>query len=254
MTDTPSVPAYRVCGVRIDAHQLASAVESLLARKGSGEGIAVHLVNAGTLALARKDRGLRASLNRADVNFPDGMPLIWIGRRLGLKHLTGRVYGPDLMLETVDRGRSVGLRHYLYGSSPEVIERLVANLTRRFPGVDIVGAESPPYRALTEAESEALVERVRESAADVVWVGLGTPKQDRFVDDYRDRLNAALVAVGAAFDFHAGVKRQAPAWIQRSGFVWLHRLLCEPRRLWRRYLVGNTQFLWGVLRDRPRLD
>lgn len=254
MTDTPFVPAYRVCGVRVDAHQLDTAVELLLARKGSGEGIAVHLVNAGTLSLARKDVSLRTLLGRADANLPDGMPLIWIARRLGLEHMQTRVYGPDLMLETLDRGRSVGLRHFLYGSSPEVVEQLSANLAARFPGADIVGAESPPYRPLTGDEADALVERVRESGADVMWVGLGTPKQDRFVEEFRDRLNIALVAVGAAFDFHAGAKRQAPRWVQRAGFEWLHRLLCEPRRLWRRYLVGNTQFVWGVLRERPRLE
>ena len=248
------VPAYRVCGVRVDAHQLPSAVDAIVDARRAGEPLAVHLVNAGTLSLARHDDALAALLERADLNLPDGMPLVWIARkRLGLAHMVDRCYGPDLMLATLDAGRAHGLKHYFYGSSPEVVERLAANLRARFPGLEIAGVESPPFRPLTDEESAALVERVRGSGADVVWVGLGTPKQDVFVDAYRDRLGAALVAVGAAFDFHAGTKKQAPAWVQRIGMEWAFRLLAEPGRLWKRYLVGNSQFVWGVLRDKPRL-
>jgi N-acetylglucosaminyldiphosphoundecaprenol N-acetyl-beta-D-mannosaminyltransferase len=248
------IPAYRVCGVRVDAHQLPSAVDAIIEARRAGEPLAVHLVNAGTLSLARHDDALAALLERADLNLPDGMPLVWIARRrLGLAHMVDRCYGPDLLLAVLAAPRARGLKHYFYGSSPDVVERLAANLRERFPGVDIVGVESPPFRPLTDDESAALVERVRGSGADIVWVGLGTPKQDAFVDAYRDRLGAALVAVGAAFDFHAGMKRQAPVWVQRIGMEWAFRLLSEPRRLWKRYLVGNTRFVWGVLRDRPRL-
>ena len=253
--EVPSpVPAYRVCGVRVDAHQIPSAVSAIVDARAAGEPLAVHLVNAGTLSLARHDASLQALLERADLNLPDGMPLVWIARkRLGLRHMVDRCYGPDLMLAVLDEGRAHGLKHYFYGSSPEVVETLAVNMRARFPGVDIVGVESPPFRALAEDESAALVERVRASGADVVWVGLGTPKQDVFVDAYRDRLGAALLAVGAAFDFHAGAKKQAPAWVQRIGMEWAFRLLSEPGRLWKRYLVGNTQFVWGVLRDKPTL-
>lgn len=247
------VPAYRVCGVRVDAHQLPSAVDAIVDARRSAEPLAVHLVNAGTLSLARHDAELTALLNRADLNLPDGMPLVWIARRLGLAHMVDRCYGPDLMLATLDAGRAHGLRHYFYGSSPEVVEALATNLRNRFPGLEIVGVESPPFRALSDEESADLVARVRASEADVVWVGLGTPKQDVFVDAYRDRLGAALIAVGAAFDFHAGAKKQAPRWVQRIGMEWAFRLLAEPGRLWKRYLVGNTRFVWGVLRDKPVL-
>ena len=248
------VAAYRVCGVRVDAHQVPSAVAALIDSCRATSPLAVHLVNAGTLSLARHDRDLTDLLNRADLNLPDGMPLVWLARkRLGLAHMTDRCYGPDLMLALLDEGRAHGIRHYFYGSSPEVVEELAARMRARFPGLEVVGVESPPFRALSDEESDALVERVRSAGADVVWVGLGTPKQDVFVDSYRDRLGAALVAVGAAFDFHAGAKKQAPRWVQRVGMEWAFRLLAEPGRLWKRYLVGNTQFVWGVLRDKPTL-
>jgi N-acetylglucosaminyldiphosphoundecaprenol N-acetyl-beta-D-mannosaminyltransferase len=248
------VPAYRVCGVRVDAHQIPTAVDALLASRRDGAPMAVHLVNAGTLSLARHDPELTALLARADLNLPDGMPLVWLARkRLGLTHMVDRCYGPDLMLALLDEGRAHGLRHYFYGSSPEVVEELAVRMRDRFPGLEVVGVESPPFRALRPEESDALVERVRASGADVVWVGLGTPKQDVFVDRYREQLGAALIAVGAAFDFHAGAKKQAPRWVQRVGMEWAFRLLAEPGRLWKRYLVGNTQFVWGVLRDKPTL-
>lgn len=244
--------SYQVCGVRIDAHQIPSATDTVLSWRGDGQGRAVHLCNAYTLSLARTDAALRDLLNRGDLNLTDGMPLVWIGRKLGFRHMAERVYGPDLMLSVVDRGRAVGTKHYLYGSTPEVIDKLVANLRERFPGVDIVGAESPPFRPLTPEEDDAMVERLTASGADVVWVGLGTPRQDQFVDRYASRIPATLMAVGAAFDFHAGNKKQAPAILQKAGLEWVFRLVTEPRRLWKRYLIGNTSFVWGVLRDRPR--
>ena len=248
------VPAYRVCGIRVDAHQVPSAVDALLDARRQGAPLAVHLVNAGTLSLARHDEALRDLLQRGDLNLPDGMPLVWIARkRLGLAHMVDRCYGPDLMLAALDQGRRHGLRHYFYGSSPDVVASLTSRMQERFPGLEVVGAESPPFRALTPDESADLVSRVRSVRADVVWVGLGTPKQDVFVDEYRDQLGAALVAVGAAFDFHAGAKKQAPRWVQRAGMEWAFRLLAEPGRLWKRYLVGNAQFVWGVLRDKPVL-
>jgi N-acetylglucosaminyldiphosphoundecaprenol N-acetyl-beta-D-mannosaminyltransferase len=252
-TDTMQsrVPAYRVCGVRIDAHQIDTAVDVLLDPAARRDGLAVHLVNAGTLALGRQDPELRALLNRGDLNLPDGMPLVWIARRLGLGHVRERVYGPDLMLAAFARGEAAGVRHFLYGSTPAVIDRLGGALRAKFPNAQIVGAEAPPFRALAPAEADALVARVRAARADIVWVGLGTPKQDVFVDAFRTRLGAALVAVGAAFDFHAGTKPQAPVWVRRAGLEWLYRFLREPRRLWRRYLVGNARFVAGVLRDRP---
>lgn len=255
MSDLASapVPGFEVCGVRVDAHQIPSATATILDWGREHQGRAVHLVNAGTLSLAARDQRLRDLLARGDLNLADGMPLVWIARLLGFGHMRDRVYGPDLMLDVLEAGLASGVRHYLYGSTPEVIERLAVSLTARFPGLQLAGVESPPFRPLTPAEEEELVERVRRSRADIVWIGLGTPLQDVFVDRFRNRLGASLVAVGAAFDFHSGAKRQAPRPVRRLGLEWLWRLASEPRRLWRRYLIGNTVFLADLARRRPRV-
>jgi N-acetylglucosaminyldiphosphoundecaprenol N-acetyl-beta-D-mannosaminyltransferase len=152
------------------------------------------------------------------------------------------------MVATARAGRAWGLRHYLYGSTADVVGALARRLAELAPGVEIVGAESPPFRPLSEGEEERLVEQIRSARPDIVWVGLGTPRQDKFVDRFRDHLGTTLVAVGAAFDFIAGAKRQAPGWMQDLGLEWVFRLATEPRRLWRRYLVGNILFLAGVAR------
>lgn len=242
--------SIRVCGVRIDALD-ADAAADLLVRR-AGQPMAVHLCNAYTLSLATSDDGFAGIVDRGDLNLPDGMPLVWIARRLGID-LADRAYGPDVMANVIDRGRAAGLRHYLYGSSPPVIDALGRAIAARWPGAQVAGAESPPFRPLTALEEEAVVERIGAATPDVVWVGLGTPNQDRFVDRFRDRLGATLVAVGAAFDFHAGTKRQAPRRVQRAGMEWAWRLACEPRRLAKRYVVGNARFIAANARRRPEL-
>ncbi len=241
--------AFHCCRVRVDAYTLDGAADELLASPSAPHGRAVHLCSAYTLSLARRHPMFQELINRGDLNLPDGMPLVWAGRRLGFEHMDGRVYGPDLMATTLDRGRYLGLRHYLYGSTPQVVDALSDHLQRRFPSVEIVGCESPPFRDLVEKEVNEMVDRVRSAAPHLVWVGLGTPRQDLFVDQFRDRLDATLVAVGAAFDFLAGARRQAPRWMQRNGLEWAYRLASEPRRLWKRYLIGNALFVDGVLRD-----
>lgn len=242
--------SFRCAGVRIDALDLDDAADAVVGLAASRRPAAVHLCNAYTLSLADEDPALTETLARGDLNLPDGMPLVWIARRLGIP-ISGRVYGPDLMLAVLDRGREHGLRHYLYGSSPEVIDRLAASLAARLPGLRIAGAESPPFRALSADEKGDMVERLSSSGADIVWVGIGTPRQDVFVDEFREAIGVPLVAVGAAFDFHAGLKRQAPAWLQDRGLEWAFRLATEPRRLWRRYLIGNARFVRSVIADRP---
>lgn len=233
---------------------MEQAVERLCSAAADQRSLATHLVNAYTLSLAVRDDAFAELLDRGDLNLPDGMPLVWVGRRAGLTGLEGRVYGPDLMLATVDRGRALRLRHYLYGSTSEVGAKLERELCRRYPGVEIVGVESPPFRPLTEQEEGDLEERVHAAEATMVWVGLGTPKQDHFVDAFRDRFGIPLVAVGAAFDFIAGTQSQAPAWMQDRGLEWAYRFSKEPRRLWKRYLVGNAVFLAGVARGVEVLD
>jgi N-acetylglucosaminyldiphosphoundecaprenol N-acetyl-beta-D-mannosaminyltransferase len=244
-----AVGAFRCCGVRVDAVTLDDAVDRLRVFAETGGGRAVHLCNAWTLALARRDPALMEALNRGDLNLPDGTPLTWVGRRIGFAHMRRRVYGPDLMLAAVQTGRAWGLRHYLYGSTPDVATAVARHLADVAPGTEVVGVESPPFRPLTEREEAELIEGIHQARPDVVWVGLGTPRQDLFVDRFRDRLGTTLVAVGAAFDFLAGSKRQAPLWMRNHGLEWTFRLASEPQRLWYRYLVGNTVFLAGVAQD-----
>ena len=249
--DASVAPSYIVCGVRIDALAPHEACAALVEAK-FGRPRAVHLCNAYTLSLARRDERFRDLLNRGDLNFADGHPVAAIGRRRGHHHLEQRVYGPDLMLATVDAGRAVGVRHYFYGGSEPVLEALLTTLTGRFPGLEIAGAEAPPFRELTDAERTAARRRITDARPDLVWVGLGTPRQDSWVDAERDQLGTTLVAIGAAFDFLAGAKRQAPRWMQDAGLEWAFRLGSEPRRLWRRYLIGNSVFLAGVAAEEWR--
>jgi N-acetylglucosaminyldiphosphoundecaprenol N-acetyl-beta-D-mannosaminyltransferase len=241
--------AFRCCDVRVDAIGLDQAVDRVRTLTAAGAGRAVHLCNAYTMSVALGDPSFTAVLNRGDLNLPDGTPLVWLGRRAGFPHMRQRVYGPDLMLAVLQAGRSWGLRHYLYGSTPVVLQGLQARLNELAPGIQLVGAESPPFRSLSDREEAELIDRVSVARPDVIWVGLGTPRQDVFVDRFRDRLGATLIAVGAAFDFHAGAKRQAPRWMQDRGLEWAFRLATEPRRLWRRYLVGNARFLGATWRQ-----
>ena len=240
--------SFLCCGVPITPVGPTGARDLLLAST-HGQGRAVHLCNAYTLSLAVRDPEFRALLSAADLNFADGHPVAAVGRRRGHAEMDTRVYGPDLMLAVLDAGRAHHLRHYLYGGTADVLRDLQERLERRFPGLIVVGSESPPFRELTAAESVAMARRIRAARADIVWVGLGTPRQDQFVATYAPTLRSTLVAVGAAFDFHAGHKRQAPTWMQRAGLEWLFRLLAEPRRLWRRYVVGNPVFVFGIARD-----
>lgn len=190
--------------------------------------------------------------NRSGMTVPDGMPLVWCAHRAGLAD-TSRVYGPDLMLSVLERAAERGWRSYFYGGAEGVPELLAERMAERFPGLRVAGAESPPFRPLTELESRETAERINASGADLVWVGLSTPKQERWMARHREALAApVLLGVGAAFDFHTGRVRQAPAWMQQRGLEWLFRLVMEPRRLWRRYLSNNPRFVAALLRCPPR--
>jgi N-acetylglucosaminyldiphosphoundecaprenol N-acetyl-beta-D-mannosaminyltransferase len=195
---------------------------------------------------SQRDPELRRIHNTAGMATPDGMPLVWMLWASGHRR-ADRVYGPDLMLAVLERSQERGYRHFLYGSSEATLARLQLNLHARFPGLSIVGSHSPPFRPLTPSEDAAVVEMINAARPDVVWVGLSTPKQERWMAEHRDRLEApVLVGVGAALDFHAGLLRQAPRFMQRSGSEWLFRLAMEPRRLWRRYLRNNPAFLFHI--------
>jgi N-acetylglucosaminyldiphosphoundecaprenol N-acetyl-beta-D-mannosaminyltransferase len=244
----PSSEAARVniLGVGVSALNMELALrrtESLLDR---GEHGYVCVTGVHGIMEAQGDEGFRDILNRSFLTTPDGMPTVWIGRVHGFKHME-RVYGPDYMLGLCERSVARGYRHFLYGGKPGVAEELREELTRRFPGLQIVGTYTPPFRPLTSAEEDDLRAQLKDSQADVLWCGLSTPKQERFMAAYSDRLPVKLmVGVGAAFDLLSGNLDEAPDWMKKAGLQWLYRLIKEPRRLWRRYLLNNPKFTWLI--------
>jgi N-acetylglucosaminyldiphosphoundecaprenol N-acetyl-beta-D-mannosaminyltransferase len=239
------VPPARVnvLGVGISVLNLDSAVAEIdqaLREKRKGY---VCVTGVHGVMEAQRDDGLRAVFNRSLLTTPDGMPMVWAGRWAGHDEM-GRVYGPDLMLRLCELSVRKGYTHFLLGGKEGVAPELKLRLEERFLGLRIVGTYTPPFRALSPAEEADLVARVAACKPDLLWVGISTPKQDRFMAAYGPQLDATvLIGVGAAFDFHTGRLRQAPAFVQRAGLEWLFRLTCEPRRLWRRYLVNNPRFL-----------
>jgi N-acetylglucosaminyldiphosphoundecaprenol N-acetyl-beta-D-mannosaminyltransferase len=199
-----------------------------------------------TVMAAHDDAQIRQLINQAGLATPDGMPLVWICKLLGQRQ-TRRVYGPDLMLAVCELSGKTGYTHYLFGGNPGVPELLRDRLVARFPGLAVVGVHSPPFGEPTADEDEQMMQMINAANPDIVWVGLSSPKQDRWMAQHRARLGApVLIGVGAAFDFFSGRVRQAPYWMQRSGLEWLFRLSQEPQRLWRRYLLGNTRFVFHI--------
>ncbi len=207
---------------------------------------------------SQSDQRLQQIHNQAGLVTPDGMPLVWVSRLRNYRHVQ-RVYGPDLMSEVCRKSVSRGHCHFLYGGAPGVPERLAKQLRTRFPGIRIVGTYSPPFRNVTPEKDAEAVRRINDSKADIVWIGLSTPKQEYWMAAHLGQLDApVMIGVGAAFDFLAGIKKQAPRWMQRSGLEWFYRLVTEPRRLWRRYLTIVPLFAFYItmdalgLRDRKR--
>jgi N-acetylglucosaminyldiphosphoundecaprenol N-acetyl-beta-D-mannosaminyltransferase len=194
-----------------------------------------------------RDKSIRTIHNRADAVMPDGMPLTWLGWSRGQRAMD-RVYGPALMLSLLEQSAAKGYTNYFYGGKPGVVETLESRMTQRFPGLKVVGRYSPPFRPLTAGEETSVVEDINRRKPDLLWIGLSTPKQEIRMASFQGRVSAGvMLGVGAAFDFHAGLVRQAPYWIQRSGCEWLFRLCMEPRRLAGRYLRNNPLFLFHLL-------
>lgn len=235
-----------ILGVGISPLTSAQALATIEGWIAQGERQYVCVSGIHGVMESQRDERLRAIHNAAGMVTPDGMPLVWLSRMKGFKYVE-RVYGPDLLLACCQRSVTAGYRHFFYGGALGVPEQLTERLQTRFPGLHVVGGYSPPFRALSAAEDADVVRRINAARPDVVWVGLSTPKQEWWMSEHRDRLTAPVfIGVGAAFDFHAGLKRQAPRWMQRSGLEWLFRLWTEPRRLWRRYLRNNPLFLWHI--------
>lgn len=242
-----SVPRVDILGIGVNAINMDDALDVIDRWITAGARQYVCVMGVHGVMESQRDETLRRIHNTAGLVTPDGMPLVWLSRWRGWRN-TSRVYGPDLMLALCDRSMATGYRHFFYGGHEGVPERLARRLEKRYPGLAVVGTYSPPFRAMTEEEEAQVVRRLNEAKPDIVWVGLGTPKQERWMATHVSQLTASvLIGVGAAFDFHAGLKRQAPRWMQHSGLEWLFRLASEPRRLWRRYLVNNPLFVWLTL-------
>lgn len=247
MRESVSCPRVNVLGVGVSVlHRQQAAALVLEAVQARHRGY-ICVTGVHGVIESQDDPELRRIENNSFLTTPDGMPLVWMGKLHGHQQM-GRVYGPDLMLDVCAASVAAGVRHFLYGGAAGAAKELEMRLTQRFPGLQIVGIFEPPFRPLTAQEEKALRQQVEAARADILWVGLSTPKQEKFMAEYLPKLPVTLmVGVGAAFDFHAGRVKQAPSWMQRCGLEWLYRLCREPRRLWRRYLKNNPRFLMLIL-------
>jgi N-acetylglucosaminyldiphosphoundecaprenol N-acetyl-beta-D-mannosaminyltransferase len=246
-------PTVDVLGVPLaltDYERTMDWMDATIRTRGKGY---VCVAATHTVVATQDDAELRAAVKGASLVVPDGQPVVWAMNALG-HDLTHRVYGPDLMAKYCERSARTGARMFLYGGRNQgALVQLALNLRRRFAGVQIVGGYAPPFRPLSDEELDAVVAEINHAKPDVVWVGIGVPKQEKWMAALRDRLDApVLVGVGAAFDFHAGLVPQAPAWMQSAGLEWLFRLSKEPRRLWKRYLTYNPRFVLGFARQYAR--
>ncbi|HEX2296645.1 MAG TPA: WecB/TagA/CpsF family glycosyltransferase [Actinomycetota bacterium] len=239
---------FKVLGVGIDPVTMDDALarlDDMVRTRAKG-----YLVfcTVSSLVSAADDPAVARAIEDATVVTPDGMPLVWLGKRRATRPVE-RVYGPDFLREVL--ARRPGLRHFFYGGGPGVAEKMARDLAATYPGLEVAGAHSPPYGLAAGEVDTAAIDLLNSAGADVVWVGLGHPKQEMWMQVMQPHLDAPVLAgVGAAFDFLSGAKREAPEWMKRSGLQWLHRLLSEPRRLAKRYVVGNTRFLWLLVKSR----
>lgn len=225
-----------ILGVNVSDVNIDLAVQQILDWVHTGTHTYVTVTPVHGILDCLRDDNLRRVFNRSGMTTPDGMPIVWLLRSMG-SHVADRVYGPDLMSAVMYATRNQPVSHYLYGGAEGVADDLSNHLGVRYPGVNIAGTYCPPFRPLTEIEDDEVINSINQSGADIVWIGLSTPKQERWMAAHLERINASvLIGVGAAFDFLSGRKPQAPRWVQRSGFEWLFRLLTEPKRLWKRYL------------------
>jgi exopolysaccharide biosynthesis WecB/TagA/CpsF family protein len=230
-------------GVQMTPTTYAEVVETCIhAAKAKQPALCAFAANH-ILAMAAKEPDFRARINQFDLVAPDGQPVRWAMNYFHKAGLSDRVYGPEFTRRMCEAAAEAGVSIYLFGSTDEVIAKLCENLKQMFPKLVIAGAESPPFRPLTPEEDAAVVKRINESGAGLLFIGIGAPKQENFAFAHRDQIVPVQLCVGAAFDFHAGVKSTAPAWMQKRGLEWVYRLLKEPKRLWKRYLVTNSVYL-----------
>jgi N-acetylglucosaminyldiphosphoundecaprenol N-acetyl-beta-D-mannosaminyltransferase len=235
----------------IDVLSWRQALDTIAGWATRRESRVVCICNAHSVVTATNDPAFRQVVESADMATADGMSVVWMLRRLGFG-TQPRIDGPELMWRYCAEAERRGERVFLYGNTDDTLVALRARLADAFPGLQVVGALAPPFRDLEADEDDAIVERIADSGAQVVFVSLGCPKQEHWMHAHRGRIPAVMIGVGAAFDFHSGAVNRAPGWMQSAGLEWLHRLFTEPRRLWRRYLVTNSQYVYGAARQLAR--
>jgi len=241
-----SIPCVNVLGVAVHAVDLSRAVALIESALHSGRKSYVCATGVHGIMEAQRDAGFRAILNSSFLNVPDGRPAVWVG---WIQHFSemDQVGGPELMLELCRLSPARGYSHFFLGGDVGVAEKLCATLRHEFPGIRIAGTYTPPFRPLNPDEEAGLVNLVAQSSPDILWVGISTPKQERFMFQYLSRLDVkVMIGVGAAFDFHSGRIKLAPHWMQQAGLAWFYRLCQDPKRLWRRYLFNGPRFLWAI--------
>ncbi len=241
----------RILGINFCVTDLEEVSDYIIASAESLSGEYISLCNVHTTVMAMEDPSYRKAENGAALTLPDGNPIAAEQRKRGFPEAQ-RTGGPDLMeiMFKKTSGNNNKLRHFFYGSTPETIRALTKALSRKYPGIQIAGSISPPFRELSEKEDQKITEKIRAASPDIIWVGLGAPKQEKWMAAHKGSFDAVMIGVGAGFDFHAGVRKRAPEWMQRIGLEWLYRLLQEPGRLFSRYFHSNTKFLLNVVRDR----
>jgi N-acetylglucosaminyldiphosphoundecaprenol N-acetyl-beta-D-mannosaminyltransferase len=244
---TTTIGHFDCCAVPIAALDLPQAVDALLELATDGRGHDVHLCNAYSLTLATKDERHNDILNRSALNLADGAPVAWVGRHQGPPRGRGPVRGPRLMAELLERTTDGNATHFFFGTNEHTLTRLQTAISATYPGVMVLGYEPAPYRELNDAEIDALVEKLEQLDPDFIWISLGTPKQDALIARLAGRRRGVFVGIGAAFDFASGTKREAPSWLHGTGLEWVFRFACEPRRLFWRYLIGNTRFIRRIM-------
>jgi N-acetylglucosaminyldiphosphoundecaprenol N-acetyl-beta-D-mannosaminyltransferase len=242
----------RLLGVKIDRVTMDETIDGVrrIVRSDGRHGHYICVANVDSVMSCRRNDRMMSALNSSFLTVPDGMPLVWAGRFLGYP-IKERVAGPDLMMDLMRVSEEEGFANFFYGSSETVLTALSKNLFERFPRLKIVGSIAPPFRPLTPEQDLEIMEAVHAAAPDILWVGLGAPKQELWMAEHHGRLKVpVMIGVGAAFDFHAGNKKRAPLWMQRSGLEWAWRLSQEPGRLWKRYLIDDLPFFWYILKQK----
>ena len=235
-----------VQGVLIDVLSWDVALGRIETWAANHQSRVVAICNAHSVITAKHDPDFREAVEQSDMATADGTPVAWTIRRLGFP-TQERINGPDLMIRYCQRAQHTGQKVFLFGNEQATVDKLMSTLKAEMPGLQFAGAICPPFRPATAAEDAEHIRAINDSGANIVFVSLGCPKQEKWMAEHRNKIHAVMVGVGAAFDYHAGTIRRAPLWMQNMGLEWLHRLFSEPRRLWRRYLTTNTAFIFGAL-------